>query len=257
MIQVELLKVVTDECSIDKEIAEAAWASTNQKSSTLIGKTSEDVEKVVTMLINDSHDTPKEVVWFKFFLAIPIFCERQLDKYRMTIQRQDIQLEFLQGGMGRDFITQNEYSGRYRTLINEFIGMPEDVINIWDKGNDDVMNIDIHEEWNNILTSQYNVYKSWLSTMWKGYTNGYITNAEYKRFREFVRGMLGTAYMTHMQWFMNLNALEHILCQRLKEDTQIETQWIAQLMLEEILKLENPPKAVQEMVKKYGWQALN
>lgn len=212
----------------DRTIAESAWASTNASQNNQ--RSVEDVNRVTTQVVVEHHDTPKESVWFRFYLYIPIFIERQLDKYRMTLQKQDYEINYLVGDVGRFGITQNEFSGRYRTLIHHFLKMPDDIKQIIMLSNCE----HIESEYYHKMESNWETYSKWLKLIKDAYNEHCITNADYKRFREFARGVLGTGFYTAMQWSLNLNALEHILNQRLAAETQRDTQIVAYMMYREI-----------------------
>jgi thymidylate synthase ThyX len=256
-IKVELLDWWGD----DRTIAESAWASSHNQE-VIKNKTEEQVDKVIDILVIGGHDTPKESVWLKFYLELPIFCERQIDKYRCTQQYQDIQIEYQFGKMGRDSITQNELSGRYRTLNPSFIGMPNDVVDIicqanygeYGEGYDGDDALATKAVWKQQLEKQYEQYQTYLDKLKNGLEENKITQEEYKRAREFLRGMLGTGYITNMQLVMNLNAFEHILNQRLSSDAQPETRQVAQMMLQEVIDKGVAPKTIQKMIEENKWK---
>ncbi len=77
----------------DIDLASAAWASTVRTIDDIESKNEEDVSRVVKIIVDGHHDTPKESIWVKFYIECPIFVERQFDKYRMTQQYQDIHID--------------------------------------------------------------------------------------------------------------------------------------------------------------------
>jgi len=111
MIEARILSV----WGTDTTIAQSAWVSTYD----VIDRPQADVERVVRDIVEHDHGTPQERVWLDFYLRLPIYCERQFDKYRMTRQIQgldaDVLVDIYEARMGRENITQNEMSGRYRT----------------------------------------------------------------------------------------------------------------------------------------------
>lgn len=241
----------------DRNAADAAWVSSTKKE-LLEAKTDSDVARVVTGLVNMHHDTPKERLWLEFFMTVPIFIERQFDKYRMSLQYQDIRLEYLEAPFGRLGMTQNELSGRYRTIPERPYGLPGDVADVLVKaGNSCYPDSapykpeDFTGQWDDILREQHEQYSGTLQKLKEAEKAGAITNAEYKRVREVIRGMLGTAYMTDMRIVMNLNAFEHIVNQRLAPDAQLESRIVAALMVNEAVKV--APVMVSEMMAKNGW----
>lgn len=254
-IKVELISSWQGDRGGDGAIAHAAWASTFdvEKLST---KTDDDIRRVVTNVVNLHHDTPKERVWLEFFITCPIFVERQFDKYRMTLQYQDFQIEFLEAPMGRDHVTQNELSGRYRTIPDRPYGLPEDVSNIMKKAREFDTRGYYSEEWNYFLEMQHKVYQHELNILKESEKQGKISNNEYKRAREVLRGFLGTSYLTDMRIVMNLNAFEHIINQRLASDAQMESRVVAYYMLNEVLGAEVAPFAVSNMFATNNWNKL-
>lgn len=230
----------------------AAWASTYDKMRAE-GKSKDDVMRVVTGLVHDHHDTPKERLWLEFFITCPIFVERQFDKYRMTVQYQDFVLEYLEAPMGRDHITQNELSGRYRTIPDRPYGLPEDVDQICRKAERDMA---IPADYTKLLERQHRWYQASLSTLRQAEIEKRITNAEYKRAREVLRGVLGTAFLTDMRIVMNMNAFEHIINQRLAGAAQMESRMVAALMIGAVRDHFISQTMLEEMIVANAWQPL-
>lgn len=252
-IKVELLSSWVGAGDGDASIAHAAWASSTDFVN-LANKTDDDIRRITSNVVNLHHDTPKERVWMEFFVTCPLFLERQWDKYRMTVQYQDFQVEFLSRPMGGNNITQNELSGRYRTIPERYLATPQDVQGIFQQAHSDATYT--HgwtSEINDAIEGQYALYDSKLRVLKASEKAGHITNAQYKRAREYLRGILGTAYMTDMRICMNLNAFEHIMNQRLPKDAQIEAQEMARLMLNEVVKANVAPNTIDTMIKVNGW----
>jgi len=226
----------------DKDIADSAWASTVRSQ-----RGSDDVFRVITQnIVPLKHDTPKEAVWLKFWIRCPIYVDRQLDKYRMSTQKQDFKVEWEQGEMGRMEITQNELSLRYRTMPNTYIDMPDDVHGI--VGNE------LYEWYDSEMRRQEAVYQNMLLYLKEKVNQKLITYDELKRAREFYRGILGTGFFTDMQIILNLNAFEHIMNQRLKKETQPETRLVARLMLDEVIDKKVAPITIEKMIEVDNWQ---
>jgi len=306
----------------DQRVCESAWTSTYDRDK-FETKTEEQIDKVINIVVGQGHGTPLESTWLEFYLEIPIYIERQLDKYRMTQQYQDIrnvydedsvnrlykqyqrkyleslkhvpsgkkqsemtpqELEwsyiacgyerlldnltmFTAGGleitanfapMGRDNITQNELSGRYRTIPNRFLEMPEDVEKILNVRREPTLNNCISRVnpkgwYASMLEAQYKAYEDKLTELKTWVEEKRITQAEYKRAREFIRGILGTAFITHMKLVLNLRAFENILRERLAPDAQPEIQEVARLMLSEVINANVAPKVVQKMIERNKW----
>jgi len=184
-------------------MAHAAWVS-SYNAETAKSKTREDVEKVLNTIVNKEHTTPWETLWFKFWIKTPIFVERQLDKYRMTVQQQDIQITYEEAAFGRLGITQNEMSGRYRQLPCEMY-YPKEL-----EGNDTyycIMNNTVKE----YLLQLKNIER----------LHG-RRSLEFARAKEIWRGVLPTAMLTEMHLQCNLLAFWNVCKQRLAKDAQLE-----------------------------------
>lgn len=242
-------------CSVwggDRDAALGAWASTYDKTKAE-GKTDDDVRRLVTDLVHLHHDTPKERVWLDFFITCPIFVERQFDKYRMTLQYQDFVVEYLEAPMGRDHITQNELSGRYRTIPDRPYSLPADVDTILRRADRDCL---LSFEYGQLLEKQHRWYQEALRTLRQAEIEKKITNTEYKRSREVLRGVLGTSFLTDMRVVMNMNAFEHIINQRLARAAQMESRVVACRMIKTLESGNAIPVMLDEMVKANGWQPL-
>jgi thymidylate synthase ThyX len=249
----------------DRDAAEGAWASTYDKAKAAL-RSDEDVRRVVTGLVNLNHDTPKERVWLDFFITCPIFVERQFDKYRMTVQYQDFRLEYLEASFGRLGITQNELSGRYRTIPDRPYRLPGDVASITARAETHDLQQGEFEEattasevqtwWNLEINRQHDLYQIQLDNLKKAEKDGVITNTEYKRAREVLRGLLGTAFLTDMRIVLNLNAFEHIVNQRLAREAQMESRVVAWQMVATAMQGGVAPVMIGEMIKANGWQPL-
>lgn len=233
----------------DRDSANAAWASSYDQA-VAQAKSDDDVRRVVAGLAQLHHDTPKERIWLEFFITCPIYVERQLDKYRMTQQFQDFKLEHEFGNMGRNNITQNELSGRYRIIPDRPYTVPDDVLKIGEKC--DISMLDMDE----LTRIQHESYQTALNGLQEAREENVITTAEYRRAREVLRGLLGTAFLTDMRLVLNLNALEHILNQRLAPEAQLEVRLVAALMYREAAKTNLAPILLSEMVKVNGWFPL-
>jgi len=229
----------------DADIAHSAWVSTASTDN----RTNEDIERVVNNIVMESHDTPKEAVWLRFDLHVPIFVERQLDKYRMTQQKQNMIVEYDYGKFGRDNITQNELSLRYRTMKNDWLNLPDDIIEVL---NDNDLS-EFVEKYTKMMMHQDILYNDLMVSLRKKYNDGDLQYSELKRIREVYRGVLGTSYMTDMQLILNLNAFEHILNQRISPHAQPETMLTCQLMLEELVNKNTSAIAINKMIQTNNW----
>lgn len=238
----------------DWNIAHKAWNSSldQQKAEK---KTDEDVKRLIQeTLIPHGHNTPLERVWFDFYIKCPIFVERQLDKYRISIQDQGLEINTETGSFGRMGISQNEMSARYRTLPSEFYALPIDFLNITNT----IWSLDPKDSfkgyYEHLMQYQYKFYSDNLQKARDAEKSGVISNAEYKRFREVLRGVLGTSYYTTMNITINLLSLSHIWVQRLAEDAQPEIQEVARQMLQAVWNCGNVPYSLEALIKKHGWE---
>lgn len=264
-----LHQIKAELCSVwgsDKDAAHAAWASTYDIEK-LEQKTDEDIKRMASNLVVHGHDTPKERVWMEWFITCPIFVERQYDKYRMTVQAQDIQVSYLVGDMARQGITQNELSGRYRTIPDRPYGMPDDVADIVARANvyhsaenryrESFVEALEHAKdvWRESLNLQHTAYQDSLKLLREAEAAKVISNNEYKRAREVLRGQLGTAFLTDMRLVFNLNAFEWIINQRIVEHAQAESQVLAYRLLVGARDNEVAKTIIGQMIIKNNWQS--
>lgn len=251
---------VVDWWGTDRDVAHQAWASTYDLDRHE-ARTEEDVRRVVTGVIQNEHGTPKERVWVDFAITCPIAVERQFDKYRMTVQYQDFQVDFLESPMGRMNITQNELSGRYRTIPSRWLELPDDVAEIQsrvrrfvvaplsseeEECTPEAMKCEFFAKFN----AQDHWYRQQLDELKFAQDKGIITNAEYKRSREVLRMVLGVGFLTDMRILANLHAIEWILQQRAAAEAQPESQQVARGMLAGMKDKGVAPIAVAEMEKR-------
>lgn len=223
-IQVELQEIY----GTDKHVAEAAWTS----SLTYQGKqkrTEEDVSRVVHMLADAKHSTPFESIIFRWWIRMPIAIDRQFMTHR------------LQSASGM--------SGRYRTMPTDFLGIPDDIKTITKK----VYGSDAGEH----IINQYSVFCESANDFYIAVCNKSkyekerqtITNDEYKRIREFFRGVLPQHNMTERVSVMNLRSWCNFYRLRSKNDAQPEIREVANLMMQEIKKHENIKNTINALEK--------
>lgn len=235
----------------DRDVANAAWASTYDVEKNA-ARPDADVSRLVSQVVALDHGTPKERVWFDFWIRCPIFVERQFDKYRLTTQFQDFQVDCWVGAFGRHGITQNELSGRYRTMPERAYGLPKDVGTILRK----LGNLGPLVGFDQELERQYDYYEEAVGALKAARDSGSISASEFKRAREVLRGVLGTAYLTDMRIVLNAHALEHIINQRLARDAQMESRVVAMKMLQAITPEVPGESLILEMQAKNGWVDL-
>lgn len=270
----------------DRNAALSAWASSTDKERAE-ARPESDVRRVVTDVVHLHHDTPKERLWMEFYLHVPIYIERQIDKYRMTLQYQQFEDDeapsFLQRvydfALGfvrrtplvswyvRTFgcwgVTQNELSGRYRTIPDRPYEMPQDVAGIMNRAYKGLYSgffTAPPEEHRTVYLQKLRVahqyYEGELKTLKEAQEKGFITNTEYKRARDVLRGVFGMAYMTDMRLVMNANAFEHVMNQRLPREAQMEGRVAAYWIFQAVQKSGAMAVMLEEMVKANKWASL-
>ncbi len=212
----------------DRDIANAAWTSSldQQKKEK---RSDEDVARVVRQLVLDRHSSPVEQIVYRFYISMPIFVSRQFMRHRMQ--------------------SPNEMSGRYRTLPEEFLSIPEDVEAIAKKVGD----ANLVKEWDEVNKKAFELYKKRLEQYRAAEKAGTITNDEYKRAREILRGVLGTAYYTKVTTTFNLRSLANFFKLRLDPHAQPEIQEVARQMFAVVKKANNCPSALAAL-EEMGWQ---
>lgn len=221
-IKVELQSVFGN----DRQVADAAWTSSidYQKKKE---RTEEDVKRIVNMLADLKHSVPFESIIFRFWIKLPIVADRQLMTHR------------LQSASGM--------SGRYRTMPNEFLEIPNDIQILIKKTDEEQFHN--YEE----LCVQAN---EWYHNILKFYkqceVDNKITNKEYKRLREFFRGVLPQNNMTERVTIMNLRAFCNFIKLRLSEHAQPEIRQIAEMMLQSVKESNVCPIAL-EALERNNW----
>ena len=223
----------------DKSIAEAAWTS----STTLEGKskrTDADIERVVKMLIEQKHASPIESVVLRFWIKMPIQSDRQHMTHRVA--------------------SHNGMSGRYRTMPSEFLEIPGDIMTISQKAA-------YRDSFDKVSTYNYDDMSGyeklcesaniWYNNLVKSYkdaeSKGCITNQEYKRAREFFRGVLPQNNMTERVTIMNLRSFANYQKLRNSEHAQPEIREVAELMLKEVKEKKVAPIAIS-MLELNKWE---
>lgn len=198
----------------DRSIAESAWTSSLDYQKKKI-KTDNDVEKIIKMLVINKHSTPFESIVFKFWIKMPIQTDRQHMTHRIA--------------------SHNGMSGRYRTMPNDWLNASQDIENICEKvfNTNGILHI---FEYNKLCETANTFYNRSILAYKDAEKNNKITNKEYKRLREFFRGVLPQNNMTERVTIMNLRSFSNYQKLRNSEHAQPEIQQVAKLMLEEIKK---------------------
>jgi flavin-dependent thymidylate synthase len=225
-IQVEL----QDWMGSDRAIAEAAWTSSNTLSSKN-SKTDLDVERIVKLLIDQKHASPIESVVLRFWIKMPIQTDRQHMTHRIG--------------------SHNGMSGRYRTMPSEWLNIPDDIKEIMSRADNSISG-EITETYKE-LCKKTNLFYSLILKEFKGCEeHKIITNKEYKRCREFFRGVLPQNNMTERVTIFNLRSFANYQKLRNSEHAQPEIRKVAELMLEAVEKANVCPIAISAL-KANNW----
>lgn len=232
-IQVELQETMGS----DAAIANAAWTSTYDKSKRE-GKYDDPakVAELVKRIITDGHGVPVESVILRFWMRLPIFTDRQNMTHRIA--------------------SHNGLSGRYRTMPEDFYHIPDDVKEIFGKlapTIPDFFSKAISDKYDYLCEEANKAYRQWLVVLKDGEAKGNITNKEYRRARELVRGVLPVAGMVERTTIMNLRSFANYQRLRNSDHAQPEIRFIAERMLEEVEKSNVCPVAI-EVLKSIGWK---
>lgn len=221
-IQVELQAVY----GTDKEVANSAWTSSldYQKKQQ---RNNEDIKRVVNMLADNKHSTPFESIIFRWWIKMPIATDRQFMTHR------------LQSSSGM--------SGRYRTMPNEYLIIPEDVSRILER-----FDRDAYFDYNKACDAANRLYASVVRNAKVAEKEGLISNSELKRIREFYRGVLPQHNMTERVSIMNLRAWSNFYKLRSSSHAQPEIQLIAKFMRQE---LDKYPEIIESVsaLERNGW----
>ncbi len=218
----------------DKGIAESAWTS----SLTLQGKekrSEQDVERIVKMLANEGHSTPFESVVLKFWIKMPIQTDRQHVTHRIA--------------------SHNGMSGRYRTMPNEYYEIPTDINNLTYKALviTPMQAGYLVDKYSELCSDANHYYSTLLGYFKQAEKDNVISNDEYKRLREFYRGVLPQNNMTERVTVINLRSFANYQKLRNAPNAQPEIQQVAKLMLEAVKAANICPIAIQAL-EKNNWE---
>jgi thymidylate synthase (FAD) len=211
----------------DRSIAESAWTSSldYQKKQT---RTQEDVERVVKMLADNKHSTPFESVVFKFWIKMPIQTDRQHMTHRIG--------------------SHNGMSGRYRTMPSEWLSIPSDVFDIMHRVNPN----NCMADYENLCEAANTWYNNLIKELKQFEQDKNISNIEFKRLREFFRGVLPQNNMTERVTIFNLRSFANYQKLRNSNHAQPEIQQVAKLMLEAVKAKSICPIALSAL-ESNGW----
>ena len=216
----------------DRAISEAAWTS-SMSSTKYTSKTDAEVESLVKRLAQDGHSTPFESVILRFHIVMPIQTDRQHMTHRIA--------------------SHNGMSGRYRTMPAEFLMTPIDVKGILVQATGNYEHAkQLNNEYSDICTKANNTYLDLLKDFKFAEKEGRITNTQYKRLREFFRGMLPQNNMTERITVMNLRSFANYQKLRNSEHAQPEIREVAERMLDAVKAAGVAPIAIAALEAK-GW----
>lgn len=219
----------------DRSIAEAAWTSSIdfQKKQQ---RNEEDVSRIVNMLADFKHSVPFESVIFRFWIKLPIQTDRQHMTHRIA--------------------SHSGMSGRYRTMPDQWMDVPKDIEEILART---YMHEETHKEikriigdYNQICEEANTVYRDMIDEFKEAERQDLISNKDYKRLREFFRGMLPQNNMTERVTVINLRSWANYQKLRNSEHAQPEIREIAQQMFEKVKEKNICPIALAAL-ERNGW----
>ena len=144
--------------------------------------------------------------------------------------------------------SHNGLSGRYRTMPLEYFKIPNDVENILIKA----QAYNFGHKYNQICREAVSSYKDAIDQLKIAEKDNLISNEDFRRAREILRGQLPTSGMTERTTIMNLRSFANYQKQRNSSYAQPEIKYIAQLMLEEVERSNICPVAIATL-KEIGW----
>tara|TARA_B100000579_G_C22837656_1_gene859714 strand:+ start:1029 stop:2006 length:978 start_codon:yes stop_codon:yes gene_type:complete len=127
----------------------------------------------------------------------------------------------------------NMVSGRYKTIRQEVVGIPSDIIEILDladcKDSENKLGCLVDEIMSRMDASKETYLKT-MKELKRCKDNSSITNADYKRMREYVRFVLPEGRLTELYITMYLDDLDNFIMLRNSAHAQVEHIAVAQLM---------------------------
>lgn len=218
----------------DASIANAAWTSTYDKDRREDKyDDAQKVAEIVPRLIRDGHGTPIESVVLRFWIRMPIFTDRQHMTHRIA--------------------SHNGLSGRYRTMPLDYFELPFDVNLILVRASAPMQSVLLSELYSESCSKATINYSISIELLKQAEKAGRITNQEFKRAREVLRGQLPTAGMVERTTIMNLRSFANYQFQRNSSHAQPEIKRVAELMLEEVKKANVAPIAIKTL-EEMGWK---
>jgi len=229
----QILVELQETMGSDASIANAAWTSTYDKDKR--EDKYDDPEKVASIvrrLILDGHGVPIESVIFRFWIRMPIFTDRQHVTHRIA--------------------SHNGLSGRYRTMPNDYFHMPDDCRVILNKMEPE--GTCLRHDYDKACELAFKSYNFNLNILKYAEKDGKITNQEFKRIREVLRGQLPTAGMVERTTIMNLRSFANYIRLRDSDHAQPEIREVARKMLTCVEDANICPVAIATL-KEIGWRA--
>ncbi len=217
----------------DFSIANAAWNSTFDKSKRDARyDDKQKIEELVRRMAKEGHSVPFESVILQFWIRMPIFTDRQHITHRIA--------------------SHSGLSGRYRTMPTDWYSAPDDVLEIASKLKPD-LGVVLKQHFDIVCARSQEFYQSWLADFKEAEKAGKISNQEYKRAREVLRGVLPVAGMTERTSIMNLRSFANFIRLRRSEHAQKEIYEVADKMLNLVKEVNICPVAI-EALESVGWR---
>ena len=233
----KILVELQEHMGSDRSIANAAWTSSFDKEKRE-ARTNEQVTSIVNRLADEGHSTPFESVILRFWIRHPIFVDRQHMTHRIA--------------------SHNGLSGRYRTMPTDYFDIPDDVMAILDlasKAPNPCEDPHFHmtEAYYDSCETAVNNYKLSIIQLKSAEKLGLITNEQFKRAREILRGQLPTAGFTERTSIFNLRSFANYRRLRGKSNAQKEIQIVSDIMLKEVKDANICPVAITAL-ERNGWR---
>lgn len=208
----------------DKSIATSAWTSSTTAQGMNL-RTNEDIIRIINMLADSGHSTPFESVILRFWMKIPIQTDRQIVTHRIA--------------------SHSGMSGRYRTMPSEFLETPEDISKILK-----TVELNTYKDvYSKHCKESNELYQLMLENLKAAKLFSQITDKEYKRCREFFRGILPQNNMTERVTIFNLRSFSNFIRLRSSEHAQPEIQIVANEMLRLVKETNVCPVAIEALEK--------
>lgn len=204
--------MLVDNMGTDSDIATAARVSYSKGTK----KTNSD-EALIRYLIRHHHETPLEMIQFKFQIKLPLFVFAQWVRHRIG--------------------SFNVTSYRYSEIPEEFYIPEESRVNVQSKDNKQCSSTEISDSSNDFIEYTKNVSKASIESY-----NKFVYNQEVNPTgvaRELARINIPQSLYTEFIWSINLRALLNFINLRIDEHAQYEIREYAKVLYA-IIKELNP-----------------